>query len=68
MPSSPDDPAFWQQRAAEARAATTQMSDQLSRTAMLALAARYQRVADRILNGGIFSGAGNPEKSRRQSP
>ena len=45
MLSPPDDPAFWHGRAAEARAAATQMSDPLSRTAMFALVARYERLA-----------------------
>jgi hypothetical protein len=51
MSSAPDNPAFWYVRAAEARAAASQMADQLARTATLALAARYERLADRIARG-----------------
>jgi hypothetical protein len=59
MPSPPDDPAFWHGRAAEARAAATKMTDTLSRSAMLALAARYERLANRVVRGAdIFSGVG----------
>jgi len=66
MPSPPDNPAFWQGRAAEARAAATQMSDQLSRTAMLALAARYERLANRIEAGdNILNSAGSMEAKSR---
>jgi hypothetical protein len=67
MPPSPDDPAFWQGRAAEARVAARQMTDSLSRRAMLILAARYERLANRIIRGeDIFRGAGKrEEKSHR---
>jgi hypothetical protein len=54
MPSSPTDPAFWQGRATEARTAAAEMSDPLSCTAMLALAARYERLANRIARGSDF--------------
>jgi hypothetical protein len=50
MQSPPYDPAFWHGRAAEARAAATQMGDQLPRTAMRVLAARYERLASRIVS------------------
>jgi hypothetical protein len=50
MPSPPDDPVFWHGRASEARAAAAQMSDPLSRAAMLSLAARYERLASRIVS------------------
>ena len=66
MPSPPDDPAFWHRRAAEARAAATQMSDPLSRTAMFALAARYERLANRIEVGdNIFNGVGSMDAKSR---
>jgi hypothetical protein len=66
MLSPPDDPAFWHGRAAEARAAATQMSDPLSRTAVFALAARYERLANRIEAGGnIFNGAGSMDAKSR---
>jgi hypothetical protein len=45
---------FWSCRAAEARAAAAQMSDELSRNAMLALAARYERLANRATGGDVF--------------
>ena len=51
MPSSANDAAFWSCRAAEARAVAAQMTDPLSRTAMLALAARYERLANRVAIG-----------------
>jgi hypothetical protein len=57
--SSVHDPDFWQGRAIEARAVAARMSDELSRTAMLALAARYERIATRIVRGlDIFGSAG----------
>ena len=66
MPSPPNDPAFWQRRAAEARAAAMHMRDPLCRSAMLALAARYDRLADRIVRGGnIF---GTARKDGRGAP
>ena len=43
-----DGPKFWRARAFEARAVAARMSDELSRTAMLALAARYDRLANRV--------------------
>jgi hypothetical protein len=49
--SSVNDPEFWRGRAIEARAVAARMSDQLSRTTMLALAARYDRLANRIARG-----------------
>ena len=62
MPLPPEDPAFWHGRAAEARAAARQMSDPLSRAAMLALAARYERIAAPVVRGDdTFIGAGNRE-------
>jgi hypothetical protein len=51
MSPSPSDPAYWQSRAAEARVAATQMTDQLARTTMLALAARYERLAKLATTG-----------------
>ena len=56
MLSSPeDDPAFWHRRAAEARAAAARMRDAQSRAAMRALAARYERLGNRIARGsGVF--------------
>jgi hypothetical protein len=66
MPSPPDDPVFWHGRASEARAAAAQMSDPLSRAAMLALAARYERLANRIEAGdNIFNGAGSMDAKSR---
>jgi len=57
-PSSIHDPAFWEGRAIEARETALRMSDELSRTAMLALAARYERIANRIVRGlNIFGPA-----------
>jgi len=38
---------FWSCRAAEARSVAIQMSDEQCRKTMLALAARYERLADR---------------------
>ncbi len=46
---SVNDPDFWRGRAIEAGAVAARMSDELSRTAMIALAARYERIANRIL-------------------
>ncbi len=67
MSSPAHDPAFWQGRAAEARATAEQMTDPLSRTAMLALAARYERLASRILRGNdVFSRADNTEENSRR--
>jgi len=64
MQPSANDPAFWQGRAAEARMVATQMTDPLSRSAMLALAGRYERLADRMLRGAdIFGKAGATEES-----
>ena len=61
MPSSAYDPAFWHSRAAEARSAAAQMSDPLSRRAMIAVAARYERLAERAaMKRDIF---GQPELS-----
>jgi hypothetical protein len=51
MPTSANDAAFWSCRAAEARAAAAQMVDPLSRSAILALAARYERLANRMERG-----------------
>jgi hypothetical protein len=48
---SVQDPEFWRGRAIEARAVATGMSDELSRTTMLALAARYERLANRTARG-----------------
>ena len=63
MPSPPDDPVFWHGRASDARATAAQMSDPLSRAAMLALAARYERLAAPVVRcDDIFIGAGNREK------
>jgi hypothetical protein len=72
MHASPgNDPAFWRGRAAEARAVAAQMSDPLSRSAMFALAARYERLANRMATGaGVFGSAGSVglavERSRRE--
>jgi len=61
MLSSAHDPAFWRSRAVEARSAAAQMSDPLSRRAMIAVAARYERLADRAaMKRDIF---GQPELS-----
>jgi hypothetical protein len=66
MPSPSDDPIFWRGRAAEARVAARQMNDTLARSAMLALAARYERLANRITRGeDILSGAGKREEKSR---
>jgi hypothetical protein len=51
MPSA-SDAAFWSCRAAETRAVAAQMTDPLSRTTMLALAARYERLANFIERDG----------------
>jgi len=61
VPSPPSDPAFWQRRAAEARVAAIHMRDPLCRSAMLALAARYDRLADRIVRGGNKSKLRRPQ-------
>jgi hypothetical protein len=46
--------------------AATQMSDPLSRTAMFALAARYERLGNRIEAGdNIFNGAGSMDAKSR---
>src|SRR5947209_19543930 len=47
MSSSASDPEYWQCRAAEARVAAARMTDALSRRAMISVAARYERLADR---------------------
>ena len=63
------DPEFWRGRAIEARSAAAQMSDELSRTAMLALAARYERIAYRILRGlDIFRSAAGTHLPIENSP
>jgi hypothetical protein len=60
--SSVNDPEFWQGRANEARAVAARMSDELSRTAMLALAARYDRIANRVVRGvNIFGSTGSAQ-------
>ena len=60
--SSVHDPEFWRGRAIEARAVAARMSDELSRTAMFALAARYDRIANRIVRGvDIFGSAGSAQ-------
>jgi hypothetical protein len=67
--SSIDDPEFWRARAIDARAVATRMCDELSRTTMLRLAARYERIANRIVRGmDIFGTAGSTERAieRRQ--
>jgi hypothetical protein len=48
---SVQDPEFWRGRAIEARAVAAGMSDELSRTTMLALAARYERLANHVSKG-----------------
>jgi hypothetical protein len=71
MPAS-NDAAFWSCRAAEARAAAAQMTDPLCRTTMLALAARYERLANRATAGDVSrTGRGRGlavERSRRLEP
>jgi hypothetical protein len=57
MQLSANDAAFWSCRAAEARSVATQMSDELCRNTMLALAARYERLANRAVGGDIFGRA-----------
>jgi hypothetical protein len=58
--SSLNDPEFWRGRAIEARTVAAQMSDELSRTTMLALAARYDRIANRMVRGvDIFRSTGS---------
>jgi hypothetical protein len=47
MALSIKDPAFWRSRALEARAAAARMGDLLSRSAMVSLAVRYERLAAR---------------------
>jgi hypothetical protein len=69
--SAANDPAFWRSRAAEARGVAAQMSDPLSRRAMLALVARYERLANRIARGvGVFGTAAElpSERSRGLDP
>ena len=58
MSVSVNDAAFWSCRAAEARAAAGQMSDELCRNTMLALAARYERLAKRATGGDVFGPVG----------
>ena len=48
MLTSSNDPTFWWGRAVEVRAVAARMSDPLSRRTMLALAATYERLANRI--------------------
>jgi hypothetical protein len=60
--SSVNDPEVWRGRANEARAVAARMSDELSRTAMLALAARYDRIANRVVRGvNIFGSTGSAQ-------
>jgi hypothetical protein len=67
--SSVHDPDFWQGRAIEAYEAAARMSDELSRTAMLALAARYERIANRILKGiDICKSSGSAHQLMGRSP
>ena len=73
MPTSEDDAAFWGCRAAEARVLAAQMTDPLSRTTMLALAARCERLANRVARGvdtfGVTGSTGLAvERSRRLEP
>ena len=73
MPASANDAAFWSCRAAEARALAARMTDPLSRTTMLALAARYERLANRVATEvGTFGLTGSMglavERSRRSEP
>jgi hypothetical protein len=68
MSVSVNDAAFWSCRAAEARAAAGQMSDELSRNAMLALAARYERLANRATGGDVSRTGLAVERSRRLEP
>jgi len=69
MPSAPDDPTFWQSRADEARASATQITDPLCRTAMLALAARYERLASRLVKGeDIFDTTGRMRLAADNAP
>jgi hypothetical protein len=49
MPSSPNDFTFWRDRASKARAAAAQMTDASSHDAMLAVATRYERLANLIV-------------------
>ena len=69
MRASLNDPEFWRGRAIEARTVAAQMSDELSRTTMLALAARYDRIANRMVRGvDIFRSTGSvqlPSESSR---
>ena len=66
--SSVNDPEFWRARAIDARAAAARMSDELSRTTMLRLAARYERIANRIVRGtDIFGIAGSTEQAIERS-
>jgi hypothetical protein len=65
MPMSADDAAYWSCRAAEARAIAAQMTDPLSRTAMLALAARYERLANRIEKGAAVYRTYNADPESR---
>lgn len=65
MSPSAFDPAFWHSRAAEARSDAAQMSDPLSRRVMIALAARYERLAHRAtMKRDIF---GHPELTAERS-
>jgi len=56
-----NDPTFWQGRAADVHAMAIQMTDPLSRSAMLALAVQYERLAHRIATGSdIFDAVERP--------
>jgi hypothetical protein len=46
MSVSANDPTFWRGRATEARAVAAKMTDEFSRDTMLAVAARYERLAN----------------------
>ncbi len=48
MASRANDPVIWRRRAAETRALAIQVRDQSSRTIILAVAARYERLANLI--------------------
>ena len=63
MSASVNDAAFWSCRAAEARSVAGQMSDELCRNTMFALAARYERLANRATEGNVFGAVPSMNKA-----
>jgi hypothetical protein len=51
MVTETDDPAYWLERAREAREVTKHLSDQDMRDILEEIAGRYERVADQVRRG-----------------